>query len=102
MYWCCAVWTNTDRHIIDLEQLCTITVQILEQKALCQQDPDQDEADEAPEESAEYESVLISSAQDLVAAIANVLGPMFSQVFATFLPLIGKYYVRLCALDQYE
>ena len=69
-------------------------MQILEQKALCQQDPDQDEAEEAPEESAEYESVLISSAQDLVAAIANVLGPMFSQVFGTFLPLIGKYYVR--------
>ena len=25
--------------------------------------------------------------------IANVLDPLFSQVFATFLPLIGKYYV---------
>ena len=75
-------------------------MQILEQKALCQQDPDQDEADEAPEESAEYESVLISSAQDLVAAIANVLGPTFAQVFATFLPLVGKYYVCRDLIDR--
>ncbi|VDC01452.1 unnamed protein product [Peniophora sp. CBMAI 1063] len=83
-----------------LEQLCTITVQILKQKALCQQDPNQDDADEAPEESAEYESVLISSAQDLVATIANVLGPMFSQLFATFLPLIGKYYKKNRSLSD--
>ena len=89
------MWTETDRDVIDLEHLCTITAQILEQKALCRQDLDQDDADEAPEESAEYELVLISSAQDLVVSIANVLGHMFSQVFATFLPLIGKYYVSL-------
>ena len=90
------MWTETDRDVIDLEHLCTITAQILEQKVLCRQDPDQDKADEALEESAEYELVLISSAQDLVVSIANVLGPLFSQfsqVFATFLPLIGKYYV---------
>ena len=87
------MWTETDRDVIDLKHLCAITAQILEQKALCLQDPYQDEADAAPEESAEYEFVLISSAQDLVVSIANVLDPLFSQVFATFLPLIGKYYV---------
>ena len=84
-----------------VEQFAHIAVEVLEQKATCQQDPDQDEADEAPEESAEYESVLISSAQDLVASIANVLGPMFSQVFASFLPLIGKYYVRQHSSSSY-
>jgi hypothetical protein len=70
-------------------------VQILEQKALCQQDPDQDEGDEAPEDQAEYDSVLISSAGDLVSALANVLGADFAKAFGTFYPLIAKYYVRV-------
>lgn len=68
-------------------------MQILEQKAFCQQDPDQDEDEEAPEDQAEYDSVLISSAGDLVAALANALGPDFNQAFSTFYPLISKYYV---------
>ena len=70
-------------------------MQILEQKAFCQQDPDQDEEEEAPEDSAEYDSVLISSAGDLVAALANALGADFSQAFNTFFPLISRYYVRV-------
>ena len=69
-------------------------MQILEQKAYCQQDPDQDEAEEAPEDQAEYDSVLISSAGDLVAALAGAYGDEFSRAFNTFLPLIAKYYVR--------
>ena len=68
-------------------------MQVLEQKALCQQDPDQDETEEAPEDSAEYDSVLISTAGDLVAALANALGADFVQAFNTFFPLISKYYV---------
>lgn len=68
-------------------------MQILEQKAFCQQDPDQDEDEEVPEDQAEYDSVLISSAGDLVAALANAYGPDFTQAFNTFLPLIAKYYV---------
>jgi hypothetical protein len=77
-----------------VEKLCSIAAQILEQKALCQQDPDQDEDEEAPEDQAEYDSVLISSAGDLVAALANALGADFAQIFNTFFPLISKYYVR--------
>lgn len=72
-----------------------MTVQILEQKAFCQQDPDQDEEEEAPEDQAEYDSVLISSAGDLVAALSNVLGADFAPAFTTFFPLIAKYYVSL-------
>lgn len=68
-------------------------MQILEQKTLCQQDPDQDEGDEAPEDQAEYDSVLISSAGDLVSSLANVLGVDFGKAFGTFFPLIAKYYV---------
>jgi hypothetical protein len=65
----------------------------LSQKAPCQQDPDQDEAEEAPDDQAEYDSVLISSAGDLVAALANAMGAEFAPAFNTFCPLITKYYV---------
>ena len=61
---------------------------------MCQQDPDQDESEEAPEDAAEYDSVLISSAGDLVASLANALGTDFAQAFPTFFQLIAKYYVR--------
>ncbi|KAH7885809.1 ARM repeat-containing protein [Phlebopus sp. FC_14] len=81
-------------------QLCTIALQVLGQKALCQQDPDQDENEEAPEDQAEYDSVLISSAGDLVAALANALGPDFAQAFGTFFPLISKYYKKNRSLSD--
>ena len=70
-----------------------MAIQILEQKSLCQQDPDQEEAEEAPEDSAEYDSILISAAGDLVASLANALGPDFATAFPTFFKLISKYYV---------
>ncbi|TFY80970.1 hypothetical protein EWM64_g3040 [Hericium alpestre] len=76
------------------DHLCGIAKQILEQKALCQQDPDQDETEEAPEDQAEYDSVLISAAGDLVAAMANALGPDFVPTFNGFFPLITKFYKK--------
>ena len=78
-----------------IDTICRIAAQILEQKALCQQDPDQDEEEEAPEDQAEYDSVLISSAADLVSSLANALGPDFARIFSNFFPLIAKYYVSL-------
>ncbi|KAI0042365.1 ARM repeat-containing protein, partial [Auriscalpium vulgare] len=81
-------------------QFCSMAVQILEQKAICQQDPDQDDSEEAPEDQAEYDSVLISAAGDLVAAMANAMGPSFSQAFATFFPLIAKYYKKSRSLSD--
>jgi hypothetical protein len=77
----------------DLEQISLVAKQVLEQKAICQNDPDQDDDDEAPEDQAEYDSVLISSAGDLVSSLANALGADFAPAFATFMPLIAKYYV---------
>lgn len=70
-----------------------MAAQILEQKAVCQQDPDQDEDEEAPEETAEYDTMLISSAADLVTALATSLGADFTPLFNTFRPLVSKYYV---------
>jgi len=66
---------------------------VLEQKAVCQQDPDQDEAEELPEETAEYDTMLIASAGDLVAALSTTLGAAFTPLFRTFYPLVVKYYV---------
>ncbi|KAH9931891.1 ARM repeat-containing protein [Fomitopsis serialis] len=83
-----------------LEQVGTIANQVLDQKAICQQDPDQDEEEEAPEDQAEYDSMLISSAGDLVAALANALGQNFSPAFQTFLPLISKYYKKNRSLSD--
>jgi importin-4 len=81
------------RRYLDLKTLCGIAILILEQKALCQQDPDQDLSEEAPDDQAEYDSMLISSACDLVSSFANALGPDFGRIFDTFFPLVAKYYV---------
>ncbi|GLB41795.1 putative ARM repeat-containing protein [Lyophyllum shimeji] len=83
-----------------LETICNIAIQILEQKAFCQQDPDQAEEEEAPEDQAEYDSVLISSAGDLVSALANALGPDFTPAFTKFFPLIAKYYKKNRSLSD--
>ncbi|KLO13870.1 ARM repeat-containing protein [Schizopora paradoxa] len=77
-----------------LDVISDIAIQILEQKALCQQDPDQDEDDEPLEDQAEFDSVLISSADDLVASLANVLGGDFTTAFQRFFPLISKFYKK--------
>ncbi|KAG6821184.1 hypothetical protein H0H93_004004 [Arthromyces matolae] len=83
-----------------LETVCNIAIQILEQKAFCQQDPDQDDAEEAPEDQAEYDSVLISSAGDLVSALAQALGSDFAPAFNRFFPLIAKYYKKSRSLSD--
>ncbi|KAF9005943.1 armadillo-type protein, partial [Cyathus striatus] len=57
------------------EEISNIAIQVLEQKSLC------------PEDQAEYDSVLISSAGDLVAALANAFGTEFATAFNTFFPL---------------
>ena len=85
-------WLTIDC-VTGADHFANIAVQVLEQKAVCQQDPDQDEADEAPEDQAEYDSVLISAAGDLVAAMSNALGADFASAFKQFFPLISKYYV---------
>lgn len=78
----------------DLNEVCTFTLQILERKALCQQDPDQEDEDELEDgEQAEYESVLISSAMDVLGALAGALGPDFSKPFESFMGPTFKYYV---------
>ncbi|THH27563.1 hypothetical protein EUX98_g6632 [Antrodiella citrinella] len=82
------------------DKIANIAIQVLDQKAVCQQDPDQDEEEEAPEDSAEYDTILMSSAGDLVAALATALGPDFAQAFPTFFGLISKYYKKNRSLSE--
>jgi hypothetical protein len=92
----------SSRYHADYERICAIAMQVLDQKAFCQQDPDQDENEEAPEDQAEYDSILISSAGDLVSALATAYGTDFAQAFDTFLPLIVKYYVCDSSLSAFD
>ncbi|KAL7414664.1 armadillo-type protein [Mrakia frigida] len=54
----------------------------------------QDEEEDEEEEESEEESELVSSAADLVGALATVLGPDFSAEFGKFLPLLRGYYSK--------
>ncbi|CAE6470282.1 unnamed protein product [Rhizoctonia solani] len=84
-----------------LDTMVRFVTEILEGKALCQQDPDQDdeEGDET-EDQAEYDQVLISAASDLVAAFASILGPDFAVLFGQLFPLISKYYSKNRSLSE--
>jgi importin-4 len=70
-------------------------VKILSGKSLAQVDPDQGEEEEGIEELAEMDSFLIGACEDVVSALASVLGQDFSNSFNQFLPLIAQYYVSL-------
>jgi hypothetical protein len=64
---------------------------ILNGKHLAQQDADEESLE--PEELAELDGVLVSSAGDVVGALASVLGPnSFESLGQMFLPQISKYY----------
>lgn len=79
---------------LDLDAICNIAIQILKQESFCQKDPGMEDKEEFEDQS-EYDSILISSASDLVAALSSALGSNFSQGFDTFFPLISKYYVSV-------
>ena len=85
--------THSRSFFTDVEAIGNLAMQILEQRAVCQQDPDQEEAEADTDDSAEYDSVLVSSAGDLVAALANASGTDFGLAFGSFFPQIAKYYV---------
>ncbi|KAF8744636.1 ARM repeat-containing protein, partial [Rhizoctonia solani] len=84
-----------------LDTMVRFATEILEGKALCQQDPDQDEEEaEETEDQAEYDQVLISAASDLVAAFASILGSDFAVLFGQLFPLLKKYYSKNRSLSE--
>ncbi|KAH9849158.1 hypothetical protein C2E23DRAFT_401906 [Lenzites betulinus] len=80
------------------DHFATIAVQVLEQKAICQQDHGQDKY----EGSAEYDLILVSSAGGL----GTALNGDFTRGFKQFFALIPKYYMSVytelfyCALSS--
>ena len=87
------LFSDTHDFFTEVNEVCTLASTILEQKAVCQQDPDQDDTEEAPEETTKCDGMLIASAGDLVAALSITLGASFTLLFQNFNPLIVKYYV---------
>ena len=79
-----------------LDTICHNVLEILEHKAPCQLDTDEEApaVDQAAEQS-EYDALLVCSACDLVAGLAKALGSDFSQAFGQFFPEMAKYYVSL-------
>jgi len=67
---------------------------LYEKKALCQLENDDDEELLDEDEEAEFDALLISTASDLVVALASVLGPGFASYFKVYLPHITKYYKK--------
>lgn len=85
--------TPDDTNHVDLDEIATFALEILEQKSICQQDPDGDDEGAQDADSSEYEAALISNAADVFGAMASVLGPDFAQAFPSVLPMISKYSV---------
>jgi hypothetical protein len=67
---------------------------ILQRKAPCQVDDEEEAEIAAAGDQSEYDAALISTACDLVGTLATVLGGDFAQLFPTFLPNMAQYYVR--------
>ncbi|KAG0362610.1 hypothetical protein BGZ54_008572 [Gamsiella multidivaricata] len=67
---------------------------IFEKKAYCQQELADDEGLLDEDEQAEFDALLISSASDLVGALAAALGESFVPYAKVFIPHIAKYYKK--------
>ncbi|KZT55244.1 ARM repeat-containing protein [Calocera cornea HHB12733] len=75
------------------EEIANLAMAVLDKSHLCQQDTDAAEEDpeDVIEDQAEYDSVLTSSAMDLVAGLAHAYAGAFKNAFPKFLPLIAQY-----------
>ncbi|CEP13770.1 hypothetical protein [Parasitella parasitica] len=74
-----------------LEDISGNLLEIFQKKSVCQQAFDDGDYEEEDDEL-ESESLLITSAGDLVAALCETVGPNFVNYFAVYMPLISKYY----------
>src|ERR1051325_7599939 len=80
---------NINLYKKDVDQIAQNILSLYEKKAVCQLENDDEELLDEDEE-AEYDALLISTASDLVAALAFVLGPGFASYFKVYLPHITK------------
>ncbi|KAK4518253.1 uncharacterized protein ATC70_001605 [Mucor velutinosus] len=74
-----------------LEDISENLLEIFQKKSICQQAFDDGDYDEE-DDDLESESLLITSAGDLVAVLCETVGPNYANYFAVYMPLISKYY----------
>ncbi|KXS17792.1 ARM repeat-containing protein [Gonapodya prolifera JEL478] len=79
------------------EKLLAQILLILNRNHICQLDIDGEvnsakDASPDEDEQAEYDALTISSASDMLGAMARATGPAFGQAMPTILPQIAKYY----------
>eukprot|EP00158_Paraphelidium_tribonemae_P006575 Partr_v1_DN27885_c0_g1_i2_m23354 putative importin len=74
-----------------MEPLCQHILTLLQKKAVCQIEFDEEDAGE-DEDLAEFDALLISTTVDLVGTLSQACGEAFAPAFQMFWPLIGKYY----------
>lgn len=79
---------------LDVDPICQHLLEIFEKRALCQQEDEDEDGLIDEDEQAEYESMLVGSASDLVGALAQAIGEGFAQYFNVFLPHISKFYKK--------
>ncbi|KAI8913545.1 armadillo-type protein [Gorgonomyces haynaldii] len=83
-----------------MDALSNQLVLLLKGEHACQQEGLDDTQDGDEDEIAELDSLVISSAADLVAAIASALGPQFATYFQHFYPLIKRFYKKQRSLSD--
>ncbi|KAJ1984508.1 hypothetical protein H4R33_004360 [Dimargaris cristalligena] len=76
----------------NLTALCNELGNILQKKALCQEDDADEDNQLDDEDKQKRDAVLTGGAADVVAALCLVLGPHFTPYFQVFLPFIAGYY----------
>jgi hypothetical protein len=84
------------------QSLANYLLQLYERKAPCQQEWEDDEQELDEAELAEYYGYLMESVNELVSAMAQAMGPSFSNYLKVFLPRIMAYYdpVRRDSADR--
>ncbi|ORX93243.1 ARM repeat-containing protein [Basidiobolus meristosporus CBS 931.73] len=78
----------------NLDAIATHILQVLEKKALCQMDQEDEDGLLDEEEQAEHDALLISAASDVIGALSQTVGPEFLQYARVFIPHMKKYYKK--------
>ena len=80
------------------KELANVLLEVLKRTHPCQIDYEEDNPEQL--EETEYESIVISSASDVIASMALVLGEQFKEYFEGFYPSIVSFYSPAKATNE--
>ncbi|CAG8674754.1 3854_t:CDS:10, partial [Acaulospora morrowiae] len=83
-----------------LKQICDNVLLLYQKKAACQEDDADEDGFLDEDDEAEYDELLISSASDLVSALASAMGPDFVPFFKEYIQYITKYYKKTRSISD--